>query len=410
MRAGSTGAAFADYDNDGDLDLFVAQLHRSRLDPTAVRQGQDLRLSRIAGAVRPARLAGRRGLAVQTTATDPSPTSSAGPASPTRALLRPRCRLVRFNDDGWLDLYVGNDSTRTICIGTTERHVQGNGLASGVAVSEDGQEQASMGVADRRLRLQRPLEHLRHQLLRGIQRALSRRAGSLHRRLVPDEHRAREPAVSSAGARAFFDYDNDGRLDLMAVNGHVYPQSGQERRRHRLSPAKLLYHNDRDGTFDDVAAQAGPALMATRFSRGAAVGDIDNDGDIDVIVNNLDGPRRFFATTAATPSNFVTFELVGRKSNRSAFGATVKVMAGDLVQVAERRGGGSYLSQNDTRLHFGLEKRRAQTGSRCAGLTAHPVGTSIPANRFVTITEGDAPGAVSVSHGSRTSVALRGRP
>jgi hypothetical protein len=183
----------------------------------------------------------------------------------------------------------------------------------------------------------------------------------------------------------------------MVVNGHVYPQVDKAGGETGYREPKLLYHNDRDGTFSDVTRGAGAALTVPAVSRGAAFGDIDNDGDIDVIVNNLDGPATVLRNDGGSANNYVTIELVGRKSNRSALGARVTVTAGDLIQVEERRGGGSYLSQNDTRLHFGLHNRT--TADRIE--VRWPDGavqslTGVPANRFITMTEGEPPEAATI--------------
>jgi hypothetical protein len=149
----------------------------------------------------------------------------------------------------------------------------------------------------------------------------------------------------------FFDYDNDGWVDLFVTNGHVYPQRGHYRQR------ELLHHNNRDGTFVEVAAQLGSSLMEDRVGRGAAFGDVDNDGDVDIVVNDLDGSPQFLRNDGGNGNNSLLVQLVGAKSNRDGIGARVKVVSGDLIQVDEVRSGGSYLSHNDLRLHFGLEKR-----------------------------------------------------
>ncbi len=186
----------------------------------------------------------------------------------------------------------------------------------------------------------------------------------------------------------FFDYDNDGWLDLMVVNGHVYPQLDKAGGPSAYRQRKLLYRNDRDGTFSEVAVDHGPALTAAAVSRGAAFGDLDNDGDVDVVVNNLDGPLTVLRNDGGNRNNYLVIDLAGGTRNRSAFGARVKVVAGDLVQTAERRSGGSYLSQNDTRLHFGLEQRPQVDRIEVRWSDgAIEVQTSVPANRFLTITK-----------------------
>jgi hypothetical protein len=186
----------------------------------------------------------------------------------------------------------------------------------------------------------------------------------------------------------FFDYDNDGWLDLLAVNGHVYPQLAAAKLKIAYAQRKLFYRNQRNGTFAETAA--GETLNEPSVGRGAAFGDLDNDGDVDVVINNLDGAPTILRNDGGNRNNFLTLELIGGKSNRDAYGARVKVIAGDLVQIDEKRSGGSYLSQNDTRLHFGLEQRAKVDAVEVrwpSGVTQKFM--NLPVNSFVRIKEGD---------------------
>jgi hypothetical protein len=212
-----------------------------------------------------------------------------------------------------------------------------------------------------------------------------------------DVSRATKTAASSVPLVGWgvklFDPDNDGWLDLLVVNGHVYPQiegafpGGEYRQR------KLFYRNQRDGSFADQSNEAGEAIRERRASRGAAFGDYDEDGDVDVVVNDLDGPPMLLRNDVdnAKSGNWIRLKLVGAKSNRNAVGARVEVKAGGLTQVDEVHAGDSYLSHSDWRLHFGLGTATKAEEIRIRwpnGATEKLAG--IAANRTLTIREGGA--------------------
>jgi hypothetical protein len=151
---------------------------------------------------------------------------------------------------------------------------------------------------------------------------------------------------------SFFDMDNDGWLDLFVANGHVYPQvdtiSGGMHYRQPMN----LFRNHRDGTLEDVSSAL--AAIPPQARRGAAFGDINNDGNVDIVALNAGEPPSLLMNRNGNSNHRVLFKLIGTKSNKAAIGARVTVKAGTLVQFDEVRGGGSYISQNDLRLHFGL--------------------------------------------------------
>jgi hypothetical protein len=149
----------------------------------------------------------------------------------------------------------------------------------------------------------------------------------------------------------FFDYDNDGWVDLFVANGHVYPQIPTYRQRN------FIHKNNRNGTFTELGTKLGPPFLEKRVGRGAAFGDLDNDGDVDIVINNLDGAPQVLRNDGGNANNSVLIRLIGVKSNRDGMGARVKIVSDDLSQVDEVRSGDSYISQNDLRLHFGLERR-----------------------------------------------------
>src|SRR5260370_14853054 len=257
-----------------------------------------------------------------------------------------------FDEDGLVDIFVANDSTPNFLY-----HNNGDGtfkeigFTTGLAVNENGSEQGSMGVTlgdydhDQKLDLfitnfDDDYNTLYHNDGKGSFTDVSYAA-----KVAPISL----PYVG--WGTWFFDYDNDGWPDLMVVNGHVYPQLPTYRQRN------FVHHNNRDGTFTEVGAQLGAPFTEKRTGRGAAFGDIDNDGDVDVVINNLDGPPQLLRNDGGNAKTSVLIKLIGTKSNRGGIGAPVFIVAGDLKQVDEVHSGGSYLSQNDLRLHFVLEKR-----------------------------------------------------
>jgi hypothetical protein len=151
---------------------------------------------------------------------------------------------------------------------------------------------------------------------------------------------------------SFFDMDNDGWLDLFVDCGHVYPQVDAIPGGTPYRQPMLLFRNHRDGTFDDVSQAL--ANMPPQSRRGAAFGDINNDGNVDIVVLNVGEPPSLLLNHSDSANHRALFKLVGMKSNKAAIGTRVTVKAGTLVQFSEVRGGSSYLSQNDLRLHFGL--------------------------------------------------------
>jgi hypothetical protein len=152
----------------------------------------------------------------------------------------------------------------------------------------------------------------------------------------------------------FLDYDNDGWKDLFIANGHVYSQIANKKLHVTYRQPKVLYRNLGNGRFEDISAKAGLALRSENLGRGCAFGDFDNDGDVDVVINNLDGPPTLLRNDAGNKNNWIMFKCVGTRSNRSAIGARIKVTSGDHSQIDEVMSGSSYYSQNDLRLHFGL--------------------------------------------------------
>jgi ASPIC and UnbV/FG-GAP-like repeat len=188
---------------------------------------------------------------------------------------------------------------------------------------------------------------------------------------------------------AFFDPDNNGWPDLILVNGHVYPQVDSRPIGTSYREPKLLFRNQRDGTFRNISDRAGAALRIPQVSRGLAVGDLFNDGHLEVVIENLEGQPMILRAESSARNRWISFSLEGVRSNRLALNARVRVTAGDLVQEDEVRSGGSYLSQNDLRLHFGLATHtRIEKAEIFWPSGATEVLKDLPSDRFYTLREG----------------------
>ncbi|HKN22413.1 MAG TPA: CRTAC1 family protein, partial [Terracidiphilus sp.] len=388
----STGAAFGDYDRDGALDLFVANYVDFKLtDLPQFGQGKFCQYKGILVQCGPRGLPGA-GDSLFHNNGDGTFTEVGRQAGVSDPEGRYGLGVVwtDLDGDGWPDLYVANDTGPKFLYHNNHNGTFTDvGYQAGAAVDEDGNQQGSMGLAVG--------DYLHTGLFSFLVTNFSDEHETLYRQDSPlnftDVSYASGVAAVSVPfvgwGTAFVDFDNDGWLDLLAVNGHVYPQVDQINVGTSYRQRMLLFHNQRNGTFSEVAAQAGDALMVPRVSRGAAFGDIENNGNIDVVVENLDGKPTILRNDRANGNNWITVSLVGKGRNRDALGAKVKVVAGDLVQWDEKRGGGSYLSSSDPRLHFGLEKR-----TRVDRIDVQwPDGASdtlrdLPVNGFITVVEG----------------------
>jgi hypothetical protein len=188
---------------------------------------------------------------------------------------------------------------------------------------------------------------------------------------------------------AFVDFANAGWLDVFIVNGHVYPQVDSVLSGPRYREPKVLLQNQRDGTFKDISQDVGPAIQVPHVSRGMAIGDLFNDGHQEAVIENLVGRPMILRPRGGTPNHWISFQLQGVKCNRLALNARIRASAGPLIQSDELRSGGSYLSQNDLRVHFGLgDQVRVDKAE-----VLWPDGTverliDLPADRFYTICEG----------------------
>lgn len=354
----STGAAFGDYDGDGFVDLMISRYVEFDLDHLPqFGVGATCHFRGIPVQCGPR---GMKGLGDSLyhnngdgTFTDVSKTAGVEDA---RGYYGLGVAWSDLNGDGRPDIFVADDSTPNYLYRNDGNgHFTDVSYISGTAVSEDGGEMAGMGVA--------VCDYNHSGRFSIYVTNFEDQSNSLYRN---DGNLAFTDAATAAGIGAItvpylgwgtgcVDFDNDGWPDLFVVNGHVYPQVDQLAAGAKYRERKLLFQN-RGGSFVDVSEQAGPALRILQPSRGAAFGDLDNDGRVDVVVENIDGAPLVLHNESTSPDHWITLQLVGTKSNRLAIGAQVQITAGEMTQVDEVRSGGSYLSQNDFRIHFGLGK------------------------------------------------------
>jgi hypothetical protein len=386
------GAAFGDYDGDGLQDLFVSHYAAFDLhDLPAFGSMVTCQYHGIKVQCGPSGLKGSPDNLYRNNGngTFSDVSKQAGVAGPAN-LLGLTAVWSDLNNDGKPDLFVANDGANNYLYRN-----DGNGrftemgYQAGVALDENGKALANMGVAlgdyMHTGRFSIAVTHFSEQYLE-----LFRNDGDFSFTDVSNISRVARPTTHYVGwGDAFFDVDNDGWLDLILVNGHVYPQVDQANIGLSFREPSQLFLNRRDGTFRDVSDQAGAALKVPRVGRGLAIGDLFNDGALEVVVENLEGEPVILRPEGGPRNHWISFELAGTKSNKQALNARVKVIAGDVAQTDEVRSGGSYLSQNDLRLHFGLgDRHRADKVEISWPSGAAEVLTSLEADRFYCVKEG----------------------
>jgi hypothetical protein len=386
------GAAFGDYDGDGLQDLFVSHYAALDLhDLPAFGSMVTCQYYMIKVQCGPAGLKGSPDNLYHNNGngTFSDVSKQAGVDDP-QGLLGLTAVWSYLNNDGKLHLFVANDGAQNYLY---QNHGNGHftevGFEAGVALDENGKAFANMGLALGDYlhtgRLSIAISHFSDQYLQ-----LFRNDGDLNFTDVSNISRIARPTIHYVGwGDAFYDIDNDGWLDFILVNGHVYPQVDQANIGVRFREPSLLFLNQRDGTFRDVSDQAGAALKVPRVGRGLAIGDLFNDGVQEIVVENLEGEPTILRPEGGPRNHWISFELAGNKSNRLALNARVRVVAGDLAQTDEVRSGGSYLSQSDLRLHFGLgDHRRADKVEVSWPSGGTEMLTNLEADRFYCVKEG----------------------
>ena len=359
----NTGCAFVDYDRDGRLDLFVANYIDMDLATAPVPESGPCLYKSVMVACGPPGLMGGKNILFHNngdgTFTDVSEPAGILTANGTYGL---GVLTGDFDNDGWPDIYVADDSTASALYQNKKNgKFQDVAIEAGCALSADGKPQAGMGVSAADYDMDGNLDIVKTNFAGDTPSLYHNQGGANF-----------EDATFSAGLGAhtqflgwgcgFFDLENDGWPDILICNGHVYPEVEQLKTEAGYAQRKLLYQNLRNGHFADISFQAGPGISDPSSSRGAAFGDFDNDGDIDIVVNCVNDYPQLLRCDSKLSNNWIKVRTIGTKSNRSGIGARITCtthLAGETKphrQIDEVRSGGGYFSQNDLRVHFGLGK------------------------------------------------------
>ncbi|HYL16783.1 MAG TPA: CRTAC1 family protein [Terriglobales bacterium] len=352
----NTGCCFVDYDKDGRLDLFVSNY-------------MDMDLSTIPPAGASSRCAWK-GLPVvcgphnmpwtrnflyhnngDGTFTDVSEKSG---VLRTAGHYGFTALTGDFDNDGWPDIYVACDSAPSIFYRNNRDGTFADiALMAQCAYNADGREQAGMGASAGDYNCDGWLDIIKTNF--------SDDTSTLYKN-DGDGSFTDVTYIAGMGTNiqylgwgcGFVDLDNDGWQDVFIANGHIYPELLKENLNTAYRQPKLVYRNLRNGRFEDVSRRAGPGVSLARLARGVAFGDFDNDGDIDMVINNLGDPPTLLRNDVSNSNRWLKVKTVGTRSNRTGIGARVRVVCGKHSQIDEVRSGGSYVSQGDLRLHFGM--------------------------------------------------------
>jgi hypothetical protein len=378
-----SGATFFDYDKDGWLDLYVGSY-------VALGDKRYCQLGDVLSSCAPSEYRGSADALYHNNhdGTFTNVTAAAKIYQPEGKNLS--VAAADYDGDGWPDLFVANDGLNAYLY-HNERNgtFKEIGLVSGMALNAQGRVMAAMCISlgdydnDGRLDLyisdfQRSSDHLWHNEGKGLFDEVSDQTGIT---------RPTRDVLSFGGG--FFDYDNDGWLDIFIANGHVYLEVEQATPGTHYKQINSLFHNEGNGKFVEVGKLSGPGFGTPYVGRGVAFADFDNDGFMDVVVANNGDPPLLLHNSGGNNNHFLNFRLLGTKSNRDATGARIHVVAGTMSQIREIAGGGSYLSQSDLRANFGLGKaKRAEIVEIAWPSGQQQVFRNVEADKFYLIEEG----------------------
>jgi len=386
------GCTFLDYNRDGHLDLFVCNYIKldpaKNPDPKGPAQCQWKGIPVMCG---PRGLTGDTNVLYKNNGdgTFTDVTEKAGILKPG-----PRYSITAvsydFDNDGWPDIYVAVDSQPSILFRNNhDGTFSDQAVLSGVAYSDNGHEQAGMGVAVADYDCDGSLDIFKTNFADDTCNLYRNNGDGSFTDVTFSSGIGINNGYVAWGC-AFLDYDNDGWADLMQINGHVYPEIEGHAVGQNYKNPRLVYRNMGNGHFTDVSAQMGPGITERFSSRGAAFGDYDNDGDIDAVVLNLGDLPSLLRNDGGNAQSWIKLKLIGTTCNRTAIGARVRVITGAHVQMDEVHSGSSVMSQSDLRLHFGLGKIQIIDAIEVRWPTTQKIErfTKLPANQILTIREG----------------------
>lgn len=348
----SLGAAFGDFDRDGDLDLYVANYLRYPLDRLPERDATcNYRGFQVFCG--PRGLPGLRDSLYLNDGAGRFVDAAAPLALDEERLYGLGVLVADYNNDLWPDIFVANDLTANLFYQNNgDGTFQEVAVLAGAAFSQDGVEEGSMGVDVADIDHDGWLDlYYTNSSYESNSLLVNNGDGSFTNLTYASGH-GRSTHLFVGWGVSFGDLDNDMREDLFVVNGHLYPEADRFEMGLKYEQRWLVFMNRGDRNFDERGEGVG--LAGRHKSRGLALGDYDNDGDLDAVVNNLDGPPTLLRNDSANGNRWLLVRARGARSGSSAIGARVQVVAGGLRQTREVRSSASYLSANDLRLHFGL--------------------------------------------------------
>ena len=387
------GCAFVDYNRDGHLDLFVSNYVGFSFENAGVPgENANCRWKGIPVECGPrGLLTGRHSLYRNNgdgTFTDVTQQAGIARAAATYGMT---VVAADFDEDGWQDIYVACDSTPSLLfMNNRDGTFREEGVLRGAALSDDGMEQAGMGIGIGDYDLDGHLDLFKTHFADDANILYRNDGKGNFEDATGSSHLGVETRYVCWGA-GIVDLDNDGLPDLFMVTGHVYPQVERTLPQYPNKTPRVVFRNLGKGVFEELIEEPGPGVAAAHCSRGCAFGDFDNDGDIDILIINLNEPPSLLRNDLTGKSNWIKVKLDGVKSNRSAIGARVIVHYGGKTQAQAVLSQSSFFSCSDSRLHFGLGSSTLADIDVYWPSGLHEAFKQIPANRLITIKEGVGP-------------------